>query len=355
VQDESCYLTVWLGSEMAQNNSGSGMRYAVKALIGVAAAVVLGNQLRYAMDEEHEFVGGVLHDSVQSRKDRKDTANWFDSHYFINKDNLAIYYHSWLPTPVAQPSVKAIVVLSHGLGEHVLRYEKLGRKLAEKGFALYALDHQGHGHSEGTRHYVKHFVDFCHDVHQLTEIAKSKHPSVKKVFLLGHSMGSLIAIHSVNEAPRLYDGVVLVAPPLKIEVPEIAKTVVPVIASYLPKLPAPGLDITTLCRDAGVVDRYLSDPLVGQGTIKLRLLSELAKASLDVPNFSPNFPIPYLLLHGTADKLCLIEGSQAFHDSTKVEDKTFITYPDAFHELLNEPGHEDEAMSEVINWLEKRV
>ncbi|GBG25823.1 Monoglyceride lipase [Hondaea fermentalgiana] len=307
------------------------------------------------MDEEHEFTPGMLPDSVQRRSERTDNSNWFPSNYFINKDKLAIFYRSWLPTPVAQPAIKGIVVLSHGLGEHSGRYEKLGLMFAAKGYAVYALDHQGHGCSEGTRTHVKHFIDFIHDVHQLAELAKSKHPTVKKIFLIGHSMGSLISIHAVNEAPRLFDGVVLSAPPLSLDLPPGFLSLAPVISAYLPKMQAPPLDIATLCHDPAVFDRYVSDPLNGMGPIRFRLLAELAKASCEVPEFQKDFPIPYLLMHGTADGMCSHAGSKSFYEASTIKDKTFISYPECFHELFNEPGHESKSILEALNWIEDRV
>jgi len=244
------------------------------------------------------------------------------------------------------------VVFSHGLGEHSGRYHKLGELLASKGYAVYAMDHQGHGQSEGTRLYVKWFSDFITDVHHLTEIAKAEHPDVEKVHLLGHSMGALIAIHAVNSAPKLYDGVVLSAPPLKTELHPTLETASTVIANLVPKLPAPGLDLSTLCRDQAVVDRYHNDPLNNQGFLRIRLVGELVEAYRKVPEFSSKFPIPYILLHGTADRMCLHEGSVGFHESTEIEDKKFVSIDGAYHELFNEPdGH---SVNEAITWLESR-
>jgi len=162
-----------------------------------------------------------------------------------------------LPIKGFDPAIKAIIVISHGLAEHSGRYDGLANKLKALGYAVYALDHQGHGQSEGTRGYVKAFMDFPADVIQLTKMAKEKHPLVKKVFLLGHSMGSLISIHTVNAAPDLFDGVVLSAPPLAADLPPGTKEFGPMISKYLPKLPGPPIEgLHTLSRDPHVVDRY---------------------------------------------------------------------------------------------------
>lgn len=232
---------------------------------------------------------------------------------------------------------------------------ELARSLTRLGYAVYALDHQGHGQSEGTRGYVKHFSDLVHDVHFLTEMAKKKHPAQLKTFLLGHSMGSLIAIHAVHEAPRLYAGVVLSAPPLKVAVPPGLDTLGPVISAYLPKLPGPPLDITTLCDDAGVLDRYHMDPLISMGSSKFRLLAELIRSIDEAQAFAQDFPTPYLLMHGTADKMALYRGSVTFHEATKVQDKKFVSYENAMHELFNNADKHEMAIKETVNWLEARL
>lgn len=86
--------------------------------------------------------------------------------------------------------------------------------LTEQGLAVYALDHQGHGKSEGDRVYVRSFEDFPTDVVALTKLAQKEHPScVEKTFLLGHSMGALIAIRTGIGYPDLYKGIILSAPP----------------------------------------------------------------------------------------------------------------------------------------------
>src|SRR5215213_323159 len=66
---------------------------------------------------------------------------------FAGEGGLEIYWQAWLPAGVP----RAVVVLAHGASEHSGRYAWTGEQLAERGYALYAIDHRGHGRSEGTR------------------------------------------------------------------------------------------------------------------------------------------------------------------------------------------------------------
>lgn len=326
----------------------------IKWLIGGAAALVFGSFAKNLMSEEH------CHDSTGTPEKKLrlsgecDASNWFGSQFFINKDGLAIFWRKWVPPAFSKP--KGIVIISHGLAEHSGRYELLGIQLSMKGYAVYALDHQGHGQSEGTRLYVKWFSDFIDDIHQLTELAKKQNPEVTKCFLLGHSMGALIAIHAVHTAPKLYNAVILSAPPLKLELPPMIDVIGPAIASLFPKAPSPGIDISTLCNDKSVVDRYMNDPLcITNESPKFRLTSEIILNSLKVPEFSAQFPIPYLLMHGTGDKICLIDGSVNFHGKTEIAEKRFVAYDGAFHELFNEPDSEQKAMKDTFVFLDLHV
>jgi predicted dienelactone hydrolase len=106
---------------------------------------------------------------------------------FVNKDRLRIYFRAWLPQ--SSPPL-GLVIIAHGFGEHIGRYEHIAGALTRAGFVVYGLDHQGHGRSEGDRAFVVRFSDYADDVLQLTELAQSRHPALaRRTFLLGASSG----------------------------------------------------------------------------------------------------------------------------------------------------------------------
>jgi acylglycerol lipase len=334
-------------------------------LVGAAAYVPLvGAALSDLMSGEHQYVPGP--NGASAPKDRSSArrstscTNWHESQFFLNKDGLAIFWRHW-PASVGEGAVaRGVVVVSHGLAEHCGRYDGVARKLAAGGFEVYALDHQGHGQSEGARAHVMHFSDFVSDVHELTRLAAARHTAGLKVFLIGHSMGALIAVHSVHCAPGLYDGVVLCSPPLRVEKPPGADLVVPNLASLMPKLRVVPLEIATLCRDDSVCDRYMNDPLVFHGNATLRLINELASHVDVAQDLARTFATPYLLVHGTADKICLFDGSESFHSKTPAQDKTFVPFEGHFHELLNEGALSEQAGVQraddrVVSWLLERA
>ncbi|GBG25824.1 Monoglyceride lipase [Hondaea fermentalgiana] len=341
----------------------AGFQYRTAGLLKRAAAwgigfvPFVGSAVNALMKEDHAFVSSrAVPDRSLRATGHADVSNWFASQFFINRDGLAIYWRRWMPPHERSP--RAIVVISHGLSEHSQRYEDVAMRLAGEGYAVYALDHQGHGCSEGDRMHVKWFADFVEDLLELTLMAVGSSQRMPRVFLLGHGTGGLIGLYAAHYAPGLYQGIILSSPALHLEMPLFSDVVVPRMAALAPKLPSPGMDHSALCRDNSVVDRYLNDPLVCHGRPTLRLSSEVMAAALRVPAFAAGFSVPYLLMHGSGDRICLPLGSASFHDAVKAvpeEDKEFHIFPGAYHELFNEPDRDSRALACTLDWLEDRL
>ncbi len=99
-----------------------------------------------------------------------------------------------------------------------------------------------------------------------------------------------------------------------------------------------------------VVDAYVSDPFVYRGKISARLGGELIKTIRKLPPQLPEIRLPTLIMHGTADRLSHPEGSQMLYERIGSEDKTLKLYEGFYHEIFNEPGHE-QVFSDMETWL----
>src|SRR5437763_9367050 len=97
---------------------------------------------------------------------------------------IRLYRQSWLP----DGPPRAVVVIAHGAGEHSGRYSHVAARLVADGYGVYALDHRGHGHSEGSRALIDRVENAVADLDSLVELAAVDHPGAQ-LFLLGHSMG----------------------------------------------------------------------------------------------------------------------------------------------------------------------
>jgi alpha-beta hydrolase superfamily lysophospholipase len=269
---------------------------------------------------------------------------------FSGERGIEIYWQAWLPEG-SEP--RAVVVLAHGASEHSGRYEWTGEQLVSRGYALYAIDHRGHGRSEGDRAVIDRMRNAVEDLHTLVERAAASHPG-RPVVLLGHSMGGAVALSYTIEHEDALDGLMLSAPLAALEaaspVQRVAGRVLSVVA---PKLGVVGIDSTAVSRDPKVVEDYDADPLNYHGKLPARTVAELTSAIDGYPEAVKAFELPMLVMHGTADRLTPIAGSEMVVANAASSDKTFKRYDGLFHEILNEPERQ-QVLDDIAAWLDER-
>src|SRR5438132_5139382 len=110
------------------------------------------------------------------------------------------------------PGARRLVVIAHGYGEHIERYDHVASALHARGAAVYGPDHLGHGRSAGERVLIANLEHVVDDLVRVVERAQAAYPG-RPVVLLGHSMAALIATRLPQraEGPRL-PGLVLSGP-----------------------------------------------------------------------------------------------------------------------------------------------
>lgn len=101
---------------------------------------------------------------------------------------LLLHRRQWL---VSNP--RAVVFVLHGYAEHSGRYEAVAARLNAAGCSVYSFDHQGHGRSGGDRAHVESFDHYVADALHYIERVQSGFDAPLPCFLLGHSMGGLVA------------------------------------------------------------------------------------------------------------------------------------------------------------------
>jgi alpha-beta hydrolase superfamily lysophospholipase len=264
---------------------------------------------------------------------------------------LRIHWRAWLP---ADGSVRAVVVIAHGAGEHIGRYEHVAARLVRDGYAVYGLDHRGHGRSEGPRALIDRVDNAVADLDSLLVLAGSEHPAAL-VFLLGHSMGGLIALqYALHHQDRLA-GLILSGPLAALDAaPAPARLAARALSAIVPKLPAVAVDATLVSRDPAVVQAYQADPLVFHGKLPVRTVAELAAAVDSFPSSVSAITVPTLIMYGTADGLCPVRGSEMLAERIGATDKTVKAYDGLYHEIFNEP-EQAQVLDELCEWLGARL
>ena len=263
----------------------------------------------------------------------------------------SLYYQSW--RPFDRP--RAVLLIAHGLAEHSGRYQNFARFFVDRGYAVYALDHSGHGKSDGDRCHIGRFSQFTDGVGLLLEKVREEIPDTL-VFLVGHSMGGLIVTHFLIEHQSEFTGCILSGALVQpaVEVPELQRLTIRLLSKVLPKLGLLQLDASEVSRDPEVVDRYRKDPLVFTGKVSARLLEQLFSSMSGLEEKVAAIELPMLILHGSADGLALPEGSKMLHEKIGSGDKKLIIYEGLYHEIYNEPEQED-VMTDVADWLAPRL
>lgn len=250
---------------------------------------------------------------------------------FIGVKGLKIYYQSWVPE-----SPKAVIQLVHGGFEHSGRYQNVVNELIPEGYAIYADDHRGHGKSEGLRNYVDSFNQYIEDEKLLYDIIK-KHLPNAPIFMLGHSLGSFIAIYFAEKYENLLNGLILSGTGTDPgqETSYFLILLAKAFSKIAPKMKFnPRLDAKFLSHDSEVVKAYENDPLVNADKITARLSYEILKSVENLQATMRRFQIPLLVQCGSEDKL--IKGSKKLQDVFKMTDKAIYIYNGLFHEVYNE-------------------
>jgi len=267
-----------------------------------------------------------------------------------SRDGLEMYAQSWEPE---KPS-KGTIALVHGLGEHIGRYEHVGIAMTNAGFALTAFDLRGHGKSGGARGHTPSYDAMMTDLDMFLDLTAGRYPGLPR-FAYGHSMGGNLVINFALRRKAELEGVIATGPWLKLAFePQPSKvTLGKLMNSIFPGFSqTSGLDTKALSRDVNVVHAYETDPLV-HDKISARLFVEMYQTGLWAFEQAVNFPLPTLLMHGSADTITSPEASRQFAQSAG-EKVTLRIWEGCFHEIHNEPEKE-EVIKTIIAWLETRL
>jgi alpha-beta hydrolase superfamily lysophospholipase len=271
--------------------------------------------------------------------------------FFEGVRGSRLYHQSWLP----EGEAKAALLVVHGLAEHSGRYMNVVNHFVPKGFAVYGIDHIGHGKSEGTRVFVQSFDDYLDPLGTFLDMVKGWQPG-KSVILVGHSMGGLIAPLFVLKYRPDLPGMILTAPLAQIpqHISALVITMSKLLSTIAPKLGVEDIDASTISRDPEVVRGYDEDPLVYRGKTTARLGAELLKGMQQVQTEAPRITIPVLIMQGGDDKLVDPDDGPLLHGLMGSSDKTLKIYPGLYHEIFNEPER-DQVFADMEVWLEAHI
>lgn len=280
---------------------------------------------------------------------------------FESRDGTSIAAWRW---DTARPP-RGIVQLTHGMGEHVRRYDPLADELTDAGFHVVGQDHRGHGLTAGTADRHGHLGDggwpaLVDDIGRLADVARQAHPGLPLV-LLGHSMGSFAAQQYVLEHSTELDALVLTGTAaLDLLEPALDLSQPLSLEAFNAAFEPARTDYDWLSRDEAQVDLYVADPDCGFG------LDATATAQMFVgarPLADPDrledvrADLPVYVAVGEQDP---VHGDQALlapvvdRFRSRTPDVTVHIYPGARHEVFNETNRA-EVVHDLMVWLDRVV
>lgn len=269
-------------------------------------------------------------------------------------DQTPLFWQKWIP----DGAVNCVLVFQHGLGEHCGRYQNLLEAMEGTGTACYAMDARGHGMSDGKKGHVQPFYLFADDLHQFVEMVKEEQ-KIDKVFLLGHSLGGVIAIDFALQHQSSLKGLILSAPGIQAYMNsylKAARLMAKLLTTIAPALTlGANLKLDYLSHDTQVIADYKADPLV-HGRASPALGYAMFNIHKKIYAQAADLTIPLLIIHGTGDKITNPKGSERFYQLAGSVDKTLKLYNGLYHEMINEiPIAKAEVLRDISAWIEQRI
>ncbi len=272
---------------------------------------------------------------------------------FKGVGGLELYYQSWHP----EGRARGILAIVHGLGAHSDRYNNIIQQLIPKQYVVYGLDLRGHGRSQGQRGHINAWSEFRDDLQAFLKLIQAQQPKCP-IFLLGHSLGSVIVLDYVLRYPqeaRLLPGAIALAPTLgKVGVSKTRLLIGNFLSQIWPRFTlSTGIDLSAGSRDEKVLTAYAQDDL-RHTRASARLATEFFATVSWINAHAADWQLPLLILHGSADRVALPEGGNIFCQRVACTDKTRVEYVGAYHELQNDLNYR-EVLADLENWLERHL
>ena len=245
---------------------------------------------------------------------------------------------------------KANLILVHGAGEHVGRYNHWAKLFNHQLINVYGVDHYGHGNSPGARGHLTNYDLYLNEIKALKKMIDDQADGLP-LLLYGHSLGGNIVLNWILEQEKSVNYVIASAPWIKLKlVPPTWKiSLMKWLSGILPALSQSNeLDPNWLSRDKLVVERYINDSLV-HNKITLSAANILFQRAEILDNYNKQISEKVLIIHGLDDKITDAAASQAFAARTGID---YHSVKGLYHELHNEP-EQIEIFNYICNWLNK--
>jgi alpha-beta hydrolase superfamily lysophospholipase len=265
---------------------------------------------------------------------------------FRGAGDVELFWRAWRPD---QPEPAGTLINLHGLGDHSGLYPAVATHFVGRGWAVHAFDLRGNGRSPGPRGHVDRWDQYRDDLHHFVDRIRAREPG--PLYLMGNSLGGLVALDYVLDHPEGFAGVIAAAPPLgPLAVPGWLLALGRALSRVWPRFSwETGMDLSGLSRDPAAREAVIGDPLFHRRATA-RLSTEVVAVIERVQAHAPRFALPLLLLHGGADRMVPPAGTRRFAARAKPTMVEYREYPDAYHALFADPDT-PQVLADIDRWL----
>ncbi len=262
---------------------------------------------------------------------------------------VRIHLRSWMPD--GEPT--AVIVICHGVNSHGGQHAWTAEQFAARGFAVFALDLRGRGKSQGERFFVEDIADYVADLAGTIEIAKERHSGLP-VYVLGHSAGGVVSCTYALDHQAEIQGLICESFAFQVPAPGFVLSAIKGLSHVAPRLGVLTLHMKDFTRDPVALAALEADPLTKGESQPAATVAALVRADERLKESFGDIELPVLILHGTADKATVCQGSEYFHAHAGSADKTLKLYDGHYHDLLNDLGKET-VFADIAGWIEARL
>lgn len=265
-------------------------------------------------------------------------------------DGTKLHFEHWSPK-----EFKKILFFIHGLGDHSGRYAPFVEYFTKQGYKVCLYDQRGHGKSEGPKVYLERFEILLEDLDQYIHFCRQSMPEGLPAYIVGHSLGGQILLNYLARRPSLFQAACAASPNLEValKIPRWQEKLGKKMMDVWPSMKITGAaNPELLSHDPKIVKTFLKDPLVST-FVTVKMGNEILRNLETLSSLSTRIRTPLLLIHGSSDHYCSLDGTRRFYNELVLAQKELKIYEGMYHELLNEIIKE-KIFYDIDNWFQKQ-